>query len=97
MYFVCVFQSALQSIQTGAHPCVCVCVCTQGQALDVALDLYEWLVSGREVTEPLPADIATYNTLIKACHQVCERVCVCACVCVCQWQAIAQHTASVCD
>ncbi len=42
----------------------------QGQALDVALDIYEWLISGRDVTEPIPADITTYNTLIKACHQV---------------------------
>ncbi len=35
---VFVFQMALQSIQTGAHPCVrvCVCVCVQRQ---LALDL----------------------------------------------------------
>lgn len=36
----------------------------------MALDIFEWLVSGREITEPIPADITTYNTLIKACHQV---------------------------
>ncbi|GFH22189.1 uncharacterized protein HaLaN_19614 [Haematococcus lacustris] len=41
----------------------------QGGALEAALDIYEWLVAGREVAEPIAADISTYNALIKACHQ----------------------------
>jgi len=39
-----------------------------------ALDIYEWLVAGRDVNSPIPADIETYNILIQACHQV--RVCI---------------------
>eukprot|EP00967_Tisochrysis_lutea_P056504 scaffold71367_cov21-Tisochrysis_lutea.AAC.2 len=35
-----------------------------------ALDIYEWLVAGRDVHSPIPADIETYNILIRACHQV---------------------------
>ena len=62
--------------------------------IQAALDIYEWLVSGRDVASPIPADIETYNILIKACHQVSAGnncystivsvfVCVCVCVCVC--------------
>jgi hypothetical protein len=40
-----------------------------GGALENALGIFEWMVSGRRVTDPLPADIETYNTLIRACHQ----------------------------
>jgi hypothetical protein len=44
----------------------------QAGQLNSALEVYEWLVSGRDVTEPIPADITTFNTIIKACHQVCR-------------------------
>uniref|UniRef100_A0A7S0RI94 Pentacotripeptide-repeat region of PRORP domain-containing protein n=1 Tax=Chlamydomonas leiostraca TaxID=1034604 RepID=A0A7S0RI94_9CHLO len=43
--------------------------CLKGGALREALDIYEWMVSGREVHSVLPADTETFNTLIKACHQ----------------------------
>eukprot|EP00195_Chlamydomonas_chlamydogama_P009493 CAMPEP_0202892486 /NCGR_PEP_ID=MMETSP1392-20130828/2204_1 /ASSEMBLY_ACC=CAM_ASM_000868 /TAXON_ID=225041 /ORGANISM="Chlamydomonas chlamydogama, Strain SAG 11-48b" /LENGTH=693 /DNA_ID=CAMNT_0049576461 /DNA_START=248 /DNA_END=2329 /DNA_ORIENTATION=- len=43
--------------------------CVAGSALDEALGIFEWLVSGRDVADPIPADIDTYNSLIRACHQ----------------------------
>lgn len=44
--------------------------CVRGGALEAALNIFEFLVSGRDVTDPVPANIDTYNMLIHACHQV---------------------------
>ena len=43
--------------------------CVVGGALEEALEIFEWMVSGRDVQEAIPADIHTYNSLIRACHQ----------------------------
>lgn len=43
--------------------------CLRGNALKEALDIFEWMISGREINSIVPADTETYNTLIKACHQ----------------------------
>lgn len=44
--------------------------CLTGGALHNALGIFEWMVSGKRVSDHIPADIDTYNTLIRACHQV---------------------------
>ena len=44
--------------------------CLAGGALKHALEIFEWMASSKRASEPLPANIETYNTLIKACHQV---------------------------
>lgn len=44
--------------------------CLVGGALKHALDIFEWMASNHRISDPLPADIETFNTLIKACHQV---------------------------
>eukprot|EP00955_Chlamydomonas_euryale_P045570 353182-Chlamydomonas_euryale.AAC.62 len=43
--------------------------CLTGGALQNALGIFEWMVSGKRVADDIPADIETYNTLIRACHQ----------------------------
>lgn len=47
-----------------------ITACLVGGALQNALAIFEWMVSGRRVTDDIQADISTYNILIKACHQV---------------------------
>ncbi|MEW5302987.1 MAG: hypothetical protein WDW38_003902 [Sanguina aurantia] len=43
--------------------------CVRGGALEPALAAYESLVAGRAVCDDIPADIVTYNHLIRSCHQ----------------------------
>ena len=47
-----------------------ITACLVGGALQNALAIFEWMVSGRRVTDDIQADTSTYNILIKACHQV---------------------------
>eukprot|EP00798_Chlamydomonas_sp_ICE-L_P021229 gene21229-28145_t len=53
---------------TGSYGAL-ITACLNGGALDHALEVYEWMVAGRDVNDEIPADIKTYNTLIEACHQ----------------------------
>ena len=41
----------------------------KGSALTVALEVFEQLVSGKGVADPIFADMETYNLLIMTCHQ----------------------------